>query len=183
MWYDERMKSIRTACAVLALAACNGATAPIDENYESLPADQVAFGVEYITTDNGVRRAVLRADTTLMFNDSSVVHLQGVHLDIYTETGTHQATLTSETGDLNQRTNKMIARGDVVLVVHGADGRTVWTEELHYDPSQRRIWSDVRTRSRTANGQEVTGSAFTSDDSFTNFRVTGMTGTGLRVEF
>lgn len=167
----------------LAVAACNGATAPVDDNYTPLPADQVGLGVEHITTDNGVRRSTLKADTALLYNDSAVANLKVVHLEIYNDNGTHQATLTSETGDLNRNTNKMVARGNVVLVVHGPDGRTVWTEELHYDPSQRRIWSDVHTRSRDARGADLTGDGFTSDDRFTNFRIQGLAGTGLRFEF
>jgi LPS export ABC transporter protein LptC len=165
-----------------ALAACNGATAPVDEDYTPLPADQVGVGVEYITTDNGVRRANLKADTALMFNDSAVVNLQGVHLELYSENGGHQATLTSLRGELNRNTNKMVARGEVVLVVHGQDGSTVWTEELHYDPEQRRIWSDVRTRRRLQNGQEMTGEGFTSDDQFRNFNIRQPSG-DVRIRF
>lgn len=165
------------------LTGCNGSTAPVDDNYESLPADQVAYGIEHITTVSGVRRANLHADTTLLFNDSSVTQLRGVELELYNETGTHRATLTSESGELNRSTNAMVARGNVVLVVHGQQGRTVWTEELHYDPTEGRIWSDVATRSRTASGQEIRGDSFTSDDEFSNFRIRGGSGTGFDLGF
>ncbi|MEX0907890.1 MAG: LPS export ABC transporter periplasmic protein LptC [Gemmatimonadota bacterium] len=175
------MKRIALAALAAILAGCNGSTAPVDENYQSLPADQVAFGVEHITTVNGVRRANLHADTTLMFNDSAVVSLKSVELELYDEIGGHQATLTSASGELNRSTNAMVARGDVVLVVHGAQGRTVWTEELHYDPTQNRIWSDVATRSRTADGQEIRGDSFSSDDQFRNFTIQGGSGTGLQL--
>lgn len=195
MRYDERMR--RILIAILAsglLVACNATTAPVDDNYAALPADQVAYGVAYTTTESGIRRAELLADTTLMFNDSAVVDLRGVHLELYDEAGRHQATLTSRTGDLNRSTNKMVARGDgtcelssgagcVVLVVHGSDGSTIWTEELHYDPSEHRIWSDVRTRRRLANGQEFQGQSFTADDEFRNVTIRGISGSGLRLDF
>jgi LPS export ABC transporter protein LptC len=171
------------ALAATSFAACNGTTAPVSDDYESLPADQVLMGVEHAMTNNGVRRSLLKSDTTYMFNDSAAVHLRGVNLEMYTETGTLQATLTSKSGELDQNTNRMVARGDVYLVVRGANGRQVWTEELYYDPSQGRIWSDVPIRTVTANGQETRGDAFTSDESFTNFQIRQMRGTGIRVNF
>lgn len=184
MRYEQGMRRhIFAALSALAVAACNGTTAPVDENYSSLPADQVAFDVEYVTTEEGIRRANLRADTTLMYDDSALVDLRGVDLDLYDENGVHQATLTSHTGELNRSTNRMVARGEVVLVVLGENGRTIWTEELHYDPAQSRIWSDVHTRSRAADGAEITGDGFTANDDLTNFTVRGMAGSGLRVNF
>lgn len=174
---------LRTAATAIVLAACNGATAPVTDEYEGLPADQVLFGVEHETTAAGIRRATLRADTTLMYQDSALVDLRGVHLDLYDENGRLNATLTSRSGEMNRTTNRMVARGDVVLEVRGPQARTIWTEELHYDPGEKRIWSDVRTRSRTEAGEEVTGEGFTADDAFENFTIERMTGSGLRIEF
>jgi LPS export ABC transporter protein LptC len=165
------------------LVACGGPTGPVNEHYESLPADQVTFGVEHTITVSGVRQALLRSDTVLMYNDSSMVQLRGVNLDIYTEEGTLRATLTALSGALDNSTRRMIARGNVVLVVQGPQGRTVWTEELHYDPQQKRIWSDVRTRTRTQRGDELTGDGFSSDEQFQNFDIRSPRGSGLRIEF
>jgi LPS export ABC transporter protein LptC len=170
------------ALAAAILVACNGTTAPVAQDYESLPADQVLIAVEHSMTNGGIRRSLLKSDTTYMFNDSASVHLRGVNLEMYTETGELRATLTSLTGELDQNTNRMVARGNVVLTVRGANGRTVWSEELHYDPQQGRMWSDVPTRTRTVDGQEMSGDAFTSDDSFSNFRVTNVRGT-TRIQF
>lgn len=169
--------------AVVALAACRGATEPANGFYESLPADQVLMGVNHAVTVDGVRRSLLRSDTTLVFNDSSAVQLRGVNLEIYSEEGNLRATLTSLAGTLNQNTNQMVAQGNVVLIVHGPQGRTVWTEELHYDPGQKRIWSDVRTRTRTERGEDLTGEGFSSDEEFRNFQIRQPAGTGIRIEF
>ena len=45
---------------------------------------------------------------------------------------------------MNERTEEMVARGDVVLIVH-SDGRRIESPELHYDPNRDRIWSDSTT--------------------------------------
>jgi LPS export ABC transporter protein LptC len=167
----------------IALVACRGATEPATGFYESLPADQVLMGVNHAVTVDGIRRSLLRSDTTLVFNDSAAVQLRGVNLEIYGEEGNLRATLTSLAGTLNQNTNQMVARGNVVLIVHGPQGRTVWTEELHYDPGQKRIWSDVRTRTRTDRGENLTGEGFSSDEEFRNFQIRQPAGTGIRIEF
>jgi LPS export ABC transporter protein LptC len=177
------MKPLILVLLACVLAACGGPTGPVNEHYESLPADQMFFGVDHSITVGGIRQALLRSDTTLMFNDSAMVALRGVNLEIYTEDGSLRATLTSLTGELDQASRRMVSRGSVVLVVHGPQGRTVWTEELHYDPQQKRIWSDVQTRTRTDRGEELTGDGFSSDEQFQNFRIQNPRGTGLRIEF
>jgi LPS export ABC transporter protein LptC len=177
------MRTVILILLAAVVAACGGPTGPVNANYRSLEADQVLFGVDHSITVSGVRQALLRSDTTLMYNDSSMVHLRGVNLEIYAEDGSLRATLTSERGALDQASRRMIATGTVVLVVRGEAGRTVWTEELHYDPAQKRIWSDVFTRTRTDRGEEITGDGFSSDEQFQNFRIRNPAGTGLRIEF
>jgi LPS export ABC transporter protein LptC len=163
-------------CAAL-LAGCNGATAPPVGDYEPLPASSVIMGLEQRMTSDGVRRALLRADTAFIFEDSSVTHLRVVHLDMFSDDGRLTTTVTSETAEYNQSTQKTVARGNVVLVMPEA-GRTIWTEELHYDPQQKRVWSDVPVRMVEA-GREFRGQRFTADDQFNNINIPGGAGSGL----
>src|SRR5215207_2937535 len=94
------MKRLLTlACAAL-VAACNGTTGPATSDFDSLPADQVLAGVEHATTVDGIRRARVISDTTLVFNDSASVHLIGVNLETYDVNGRVTAKLTSKTGTL-----------------------------------------------------------------------------------
>ena len=89
------------------------------------------------------------------------------------------STLTSDEGEFNRDTQKTVARGNVVLVIPDPNGRTVWTEELHYDPTTKRLWSDVATRMRMNSGLEFNGVRFTADDEFRNVNVPGGSGTNL----
>jgi LPS export ABC transporter protein LptC len=171
------------ALAALAVAACNGPTTPPTSNYQSLPADQVMYGMEHNVTNGGIRSAHMKADTAFMFNDSSTIHLRVVDLDVFTEQGTVRAELTSLTGELDQTTNRMVARGNVVLVVKGENGRTIYTEELHYDPSQKQIWSDVKIRQVFPDGKENTATSFRADDQFKNFTAQNVTGSAGVIRF
>ncbi|MBR9988262.1 MAG: LPS export ABC transporter periplasmic protein LptC [Gemmatimonadetes bacterium] len=161
------------------LGACDAATTPLTGEYESLPSDQVVLGIDHLYTSDGVRRARLQADTAYMFEDSSSTTLRVVTLEMFNDAGELTSTLTAESGNLNTDTQKTVARGDVVLVIPGPDGRTIWTEELHYDPGTKRIWSDVFTRMLMNTGTEMRAEKFTVDDQFLNFDLTGGAGTGL----
>jgi LPS export ABC transporter protein LptC len=175
---------IFAAVAAATVSACGGPTGPVSDNYEPLPADQIFIGVEHAITNAGVRQSLLKSDSTLMFEDSATIHLRGVNLEMFTETGRLHATLTSATGELDQNTNRMVARGSVVLVVHeGANASTIRTEELHYDPQQRQVWSDVFTERVMRDGRRNTMDSFRVDDQFGNFQARGLRGDAGAIRF
>ncbi|MBX6364316.1 MAG: LPS export ABC transporter periplasmic protein LptC [Gemmatimonadetes bacterium] len=171
--------------AIVALVACDrGSTAPVGNGrFQDLPADHVMLDVRQYLTDDGIRRGVLNADTAYVFVDSGKVKLRKVTLQIFGTTGMEVANLVSRTGELNQRNNVMVARGNVVLVTREG-GRRIETEELHYDPNQHRIWSTVATTMQE-NGSRITGDGFTADDQMQNIQVTRPRGTvsGMKVKF
>jgi LPS export ABC transporter protein LptC len=174
-----RVRLVLALAGVAVLGACDDSTAPIAQDFESLPADQIFLDADYKITSDAVRRAHLLADTAFMFQDSSTTHLRVVHLEMFDDDGNLTSTLTSDEGEFNTTTQKTVARGNVILVLPDPDGRTVWTEELHYDPTTKRIWSDVPMRTVMTSGKEFHGQGFTSDDQFINFTITGGAGTGL----
>jgi LPS export ABC transporter protein LptC len=157
---------------------------PVTADYEPLPADQVLEGVEHVMTQAGVRQSVLKADSSLIFDDSAAIHLRGVNLDMFNEQGRLHATLTSAQGRLDQNSNQMVAVGSVVLVIHeGANAGRILTEELHYDPQQRVVWSNVRTERVFPGGQRGTMDSFRADDRFGNFQMQGYRGYAPQLRF
>ena len=138
------------------------------------------YGMDHEMSVAGIRSAHLKADTALMFNDSATIQLRKVDLELYTEQGTVRATLTSVAGELDQNSQKMIARGNVVLKVSGANGRTIYTEELHYDRNLKQVWSDVHTRMVFPDGRTNTVDSFRTDEQFQNFTLQGLKGAAPR---
>ncbi|MGH7506625.1 MAG: LPS export ABC transporter periplasmic protein LptC, partial [Longimicrobiales bacterium] len=103
------------------------------------------------------------------FQDTATVELFGVDLTLYDGNGQVSATVTSEFGELNERTNEMVARGNVVVLrLDGAE--RIETEQLHYSPQTHRIWSDVLT-TRTLEGCVQQGDGFNTDDEFRSFQL------------
>lgn len=176
-------RCFRYAASVLLasiVAACGGeSTAPgATVGDVDLPADQIAYELQHVMTDKGVRKADLRADTAYFKESDSRVQLVGVELDFFDENGVQSGHLTSRTGDYDRRFGAMTARGAVVLTIQKDGGnRRIETEELHYDLSGDRIWSEKPTVSREGN-TVYRGSSFTSDAKFQNVKVQGATTTG-----
>jgi LPS export ABC transporter protein LptC len=176
----------RLLVIALLLGACkNNAVSPTATvGYKDIPADQIIVNMEQYVTESGRQRAVLRGDTAYVFEDSAKAHVIKVNMTLYNEAGGERAQLTAREGDFSSTTQAMVARGNVVLVTRGADSRTIESEELHYDPNSKRIWSTKPTVMRSASGT-IRGSGFESDDQFQNTRVTNArsSGGGMRIQF
>jgi len=145
------------------VVACGGSdSSPVTgETFGAMPADKVLLDVEHFVTADGVRRAIVRADTTYVFDDSARIKLRRVRVKIFNAQGQETADLTAREGEVEIYSQAMVARGNVVLVTREGDKR-IETEELHYDPRQDRIWSDVAT-TLTEGGTVIHGTGFTSD--------------------
>lgn len=172
--------------AALVLGACKGneVTPAGTEGYRDITADQVVIGMEQYVTVSGRQRAILRGDTAFVYEDSAKAHVKKVMLSLFDDAGRESAQLTSREGDFSNQTQAMTARGNVVLVTRGAQPRTIETEELHYDPNSKRIWSTMATTMRSADGV-VRGSGFEADEQFNNVRVTNASssGGGMKIRF
>jgi len=156
----------------LALGACQETTDPpvAPSELQELGADLVYYGMESYLTAEGVREGRVRADTAYTFAEAGEVHMRGMELVFYEEDGRARATITAREGEMEEGTDRMVARGDVVLTVH-ADGRKIETAELHYDPDRDRIWSDSATVQTLPGGRVTRGSAFESDLDFDQVRI------------
>jgi LPS export ABC transporter protein LptC len=159
--------------AALLLAACGQTTAPAAPTAFETSADQVTIGMKLKMTEEGTTKANLFADTAVTPPGSSRTKLTGVTLVFSTPSG-KDGKLTSKSGDYDPGTNIMVARGNVVLVVPGEQGkgtRTIKSEELHWDQNGDRVWS-TRATSLEEGGRTLYTESFTSDSRFTNVQGT-----------
>jgi LPS export ABC transporter protein LptC len=156
----------------LGAAACDGPTETTvaSDDIQGVEADIVVFGMTSFLSARGVREGRVVADTAYIFNDSTVQKLRGMEVVFYGEDGREQATVRAREGELDPSTDRMVARGNVVLTVH-EDRRRIETAELHYDPARDRLWSDSATVQTLANGAVSRGTSFQSDLTFRNMRI------------
>lgn len=178
----RKLRHSMTASAWL-VAACSGPQEPPAIAGQELPANSVMIDATQNFTVSGVRSALGRFDTVYVHDDSSKMHIRGVDLEMFNAVGELTATLTSDAGELNESTQAMVARENVVLVLV-EDGSVIETEELHYDPSTHRVWSSVETTRRLGDC-ELTADGFTADDQFRRIEYDRQRGCveGLEVQF
>jgi LPS export ABC transporter protein LptC len=161
---------------VLLLALAGGcgsqdSVTTIPADYLAFEADGIVFGMVHRITQDGRIQGLVHADTAIQWQDSAAVHLRGVDLTVMEEDGSERAHVTSRSGILDTRTNRMTAYGDVVMIIP-ASARRIESQELHYDPQGDQIWSD--SAFVFTEGSRVTrGQAFRSDLEFRNFRIVG----------
>ncbi len=167
---------MRAPLAVFALllafvAACQETTqAPPVAKNPVLPdsADQLMFGVWFLLTDAGVKRAEVRGDTAYLYEESTRSDLRQVKTDFFKPSGEKDATLTSLQGTYSSRLGTMEARGKVVVIT--TDGRKLETPHLRYDPARNEISSDS-TFVLTQTDRRLEGIGFVSDPDLNNIKV------------
>jgi len=170
------------AAGALVLAACGTDydTPVADEELQAMDADYVAFGMRSYVTAMGVREARIEADTAYIYETESTAVLKQMTLVFYDELGNERATVSGKGGDWNQESNRMVARGDVVLFIH-TDSSTIESQEIYYEPDIDKIWSDSSTVRTMKDGSVTSGTAFESDMSFENLVIQNMRGGVRRV--
>lgn len=159
--------AIAVACLI---AACDEQTAPPLAKESVIPdsAEQMAFSVTVHLTDAGVRRAQLKADTMLVYDEGTRMQVHGVHTTFFTDAGVQNAILTSQWGTYHVRLQTMEARGNVVVTT--TDGRKLETPQLRYDPARNEVSSDSAFR-MTDPDRVTEGIGFVSDPDLTTIRI------------
>lgn len=165
--------AVRVAiCTILVsvAAACGDTQGPpvIHRNLIPDSAEQILFHIELTLTDEGIRRAVVKSDTLLTYEDNTREELRNVTARFFNAAGEQEAILTSLQGAHNQRLGTMEARGNVVVV--SKEGKQLNSPHLKYDPNRNEISSD--SAFTLTEGERVTkGVGFVSNPDMTNMRI------------
>src|SRR5215212_9352859 len=156
--------------AIAVATACTEKKAPPVARKSALAdsADQVMYGARMNLTDAGLARAELLSDTAYFFDDNTRIELRKVETTFYTTSGARDAYLTSRRGTYNNRTNLMIARGDVIVITE--EGRRMVTPELQYNQQSNEISTDSAFV-LTEPGRRLEGIGFRSDPNMQNVQI------------
>ena len=103
------------------------------QSREGLP-DQESWGVNIILTDQGVVRAKVQSGHLEKYNEKEFIMLDSsVYVDFYDKNEIHTSVLTSDVAEINQNSNDMIARGNVVA--KSDSGITLYSKTLLWSSS------------------------------------------------
>lgn len=185
-WGVRRLRRVVLAVAgAMVFGACGGADGPGSgdrpgDRLTDLPADHVAWGLHTDINEMGALRARVHGDTVYTWEESGHMRLVPLQARLFDRHGGPTSLITAAEGTLETRTNRMTARGGVVLT-DLATGRRLLTAELHYDPAAGRIWSDT-TSTLIEEETRVQGSGFEATDDMSAVEVFQSTAEGLEVE-
>ncbi|MDZ4673872.1 MAG: LPS export ABC transporter periplasmic protein LptC [Gemmatimonadota bacterium] len=159
------------AVAVLAwsAAACadKGVT-PLGTAALADSADMMMLGMEKGIFENGVRRAVIMADTAWTYQDAQRMELGNLRVTFFDQGGVQTSVLTAAQGTYQIQTESLDARGRVLLV--GAGGERLASPRLSYDKVANLVSSDTTFTYESPN-QYLQGNSFVSDPEFKAPRV------------
>jgi LPS export ABC transporter protein LptC len=151
------------------LAACSdtGVRPPtVREAADS--ADQILFKMGTKITNGGVLRSFVEAETAFVYQRTQSTDFRHFTARMLDEKGNLKSTLTADRGIYLQYSNKLDARGHVVVV--STDNQKITTEHLIYDKQANRITIDTAFVFDSPT-EHLTGDSLITDVDFTNVRV------------
>jgi LPS export ABC transporter protein LptC len=159
---NDRHGSLLIGIALLGLGACGQATPEPEPLPPDLPV-QVTYDYHTTQTKGGVLEWELWGETAERYPGDDALTLQGVRMVFYRE-GQRDAVLTSRSGEIDEKTQQTVARGDVVVI--SGDGKRLESEILYWDPQRRLIHTEAFVRFIDGD-QVLTGYGMETDPNLT----------------
>lgn len=175
-----RIASLFACAGLLAVASCGDDDGPAINRAriaENAP-DEESFDATIIFTDSSWTKARLQVGHARKFYGRGQTLLDsGVYVEFFASDGSLNATLVADSASVDDRTQNMIAYGDVHIESNGG-ARIVDTDSLKYDHAGERVHSEARVSIiDNVKGQRLRGRGFTSNLSLTVYTIYRITGT------
>jgi LPS export ABC transporter protein LptC len=175
------MKSLCIWCLLLCTAAisffgCEEKIRPsvistIDSR--TLP-QQESWNSTIVVSDSGRISAIILAGYIRVFeSDQQTQMSQGVRVRFFNPQGKQTSVLTSEEGSVDETTNNLEARKNVVVI--SSDSSHMTTEQLFWDNQRQLIYTPEYVQITTAK-EKLQGRGFESDQSLKHYRIFRVTG-------
>lgn len=162
----------------LILLACTDDSAP-PVSVAADTADMIYYGVVHRVTVDGVRRAVIEADSAYFYEGPQRIEMMQMRVTFFSPDGVETSRLTADEGTYQWRSGNMEARGNVVAVT--PDQRRLETTILEYFRNANEI-RGPEPYVFTTPEQRLEGRAFRSDPDFRNVVTTQPRGDLGRVD-
>jgi len=158
------------------LSACNKQDPAVTQSVSGEIPDQEMWDFDVKVTNKGKLDAHLKAGHMLYFSDKAQsVMNKGVLVDFYDKDGKLASTLTSDSGLYNEKNQDVKAIRNVV--VKSDSGVTLYTEELAYDQSIEKIFTERDVKITTTKGDTFYGTGFESDPQLKFWEIKKLSGT------
>ncbi len=137
--------------------------------------DQESWGVTIILTDKGIMRAKIQSEYLEKYNEKSFVFLKkNVSIDFFDSEENHTSILTSEYAEINQKTNNMTAKGNVIAI--SDSGITLFSEILMWNSQQEKLYTNEKIMITTLEKDTLYGVGFESNADLENWKILNPSG-------
>jgi LPS export ABC transporter protein LptC len=175
------MKSFRVLCAFLIAAALLSAgceekikpstTSSVDSR--TLP-QQESWNSTIVVSDSGRITAIIVAGYIRVIESSGLTQMsQGVRVRFFNPAGEQTSVLTSDEGSVDETTNNLEARKNVLVV--STDASRMTTERLFWDDQRQLIHTPEYVQITTVK-DKLQGHGFESDQGLKHYRIFRVTG-------
>ena len=165
----SRLPTLIAALAVVAhgLTGCGGSPQVSSGPDAGELPDQEVTDFVATETDEGLVQWKMYARSAATFRARNTIVARSLRIDFYDDKGKRSSTLTADTGEMNDVTHDMTARGHVAI--QATEGTRMTTDLLHFLNKQQRIVTDSFVRVDRG-GDVLTGYGFESDPDLKNFQ-------------
>jgi LPS export ABC transporter protein LptC len=135
---------------------------------------QESWNSAITVSDSGRVTAIIYAGYISVFESDQKTYLsQGVRVRFFNIKGIQTSVLTSDEGTVDEMTNNLEARKNVVVV--SSDSSRMITEQLFWDNNRQLIYTPAYVQITTKKDR-LQGHGFESDQSLKNYRIFRVTG-------
>ncbi len=133
-----------------------------------------AKNIATVYSDSGKTKLVISGPLQLQYNDGDREFPKGIQVDFFDEAGDSNAILTANYARFDKATDIHLALGNVIIF-NKKERRKLNTEELRWNRSTRKVYTDKFVRIETPT-EILTGHGLTANQDFSWYRITRPTG-------
>jgi LPS export ABC transporter protein LptC len=158
----------------IATIACNNTQIHTFEKPYKGPSLIVA-NIEALISDSAMPQIKLKSPLQIEFETGNRYFPKGIDVDFYNaDTAKSPSKLTAKKGVYNKNKNLYTVTQDVVIR-NPLEGKTMHTEELHWDPINHKIFTDKFVKIQTPE-ELITGTGLESSEDFSSYKILKVSG-------
>jgi len=129
----------------------------------------VVYQLEALLTDSAQPKILMKAPRQIEYENGDRLFPDGVNIEFFGEKNKQSSVLTARKGKFNRERN-IYTVTDNVVILNKEEGKKLNTEELHWNPDKKLIYTDKFVRIETAE-ELLTGTGLESSEDFDNYKI------------
>jgi LPS export ABC transporter protein LptC len=129
----------------------------------------VVYHLEALLTDSAQPKILMKAPRQIEYENGDRLFPDGVNIEFFGEKNKKSSILTARKGKYSRAKDIYTVTQDVVII-NQEEGKKLNTEELHWNPGKKKIYTDKFVKIETRE-ELLTGTGLESSEDFDNYRI------------